>query len=178
MTPLNIRYQPFYCEENAWWLCQEPFLREKDPRVVFVSNPSGHCLLWHQRAASPGQPVVWDYHVIVITKVDGQVWDPDTRLGIPVPARGYLKKSFSSAIVPNDLKPFFRVVPAERFVQVFSTDRSHMRDRNGKWIHPPPAWDPPGSGVMNLMSFVNMVEPFEGEVLSLSDLLNSVAPSD
>ncbi len=177
-APFTPRYHPFYCEENAWWLCQEAGLQDQDPHVVFISNPGLECLFWHQRAAAPGAPIVWDYHVVVLTKAaGGLIWDLDSRLGWPVAAGDYLRKTFESSLAtimqPKALLPVFRVIPAKRFVEVFTTDRSHMRQREGRWMQPPPDWPAPQAEGqrMNLMRFVDMVRPFEGERLTQAAML-------
>ena len=164
------RYQLFYCEENVWWLCQEPRFADAKSWVVFISNHARQCAVWQQRAADPGEPVVWDYHVVLL--VEGMVWDLDTRLGFPVSLDDYLRASFR-ALPPelSHLTPRFRVVRRDEFVSTFATDRSHMRSDRG-WRAPPPSWEPPGEG-MNLMRFVDMDADFVGHVASLERLLAS-----
>lgn len=161
------RYQPFYCEENVWWLCQEPRFADARSWVVVMSNRGRQCALWEQRAADPGEPVVWDYHVVLL--VERMVWDLDTRLGLPVPLPDYLRASFRT--LPPEVaayRPLFRLVPADEFVKVFATDRSHMNDADG-WRAAPPSWKPPGAG-MNLMRFVDMDDDFIGAVVTLEQL--------
>lgn len=36
----------------------------------------------------------------------------------------------------------FRVVPIDSFLSNFSSDRSHMKDKNGKYRVPPPSYAP------------------------------------
>ena len=36
----------------------------------------------------------------------------------------------------------FRVVPIDSFLTNFSSDRSHMKDKNGNWQAPPPSYAP------------------------------------
>ena len=116
--------------------------------AVFVVNESATCALRHQRAAPPGELVVWDYHVLV--RVDSPVlgrWilDLDSRLGFAVPEDEYVAATVDRR-VPERFRPGFRVVPADVFLARFSTDRRHMRDAEGGWLHPPP-WDlPRGAG--------------------------------
>ncbi len=160
---MSVRYQPFYCEENAWWLCHDA---GADAQAVFISNARKQCVLFQQRIAPPGEPAVWDYHVVAV--IAGQVWDPDTRLGMPLPALSYLGATFPFRELA-DVR--FRVVPRDALLATFTTDRSHMRTADG-WREPPPPWDPPaapGHG-MNLLRFIDMDDPIAGEVLDLPAL--------
>jgi len=161
-----VKYHPFYCEENVWWLCQEPALADRRVWAAFVSNERRRCALWRQRA---GSPIVWDYHVVVIACEPLEVWDLDTVLPCPVPLDRYLAETFMP--VPPELGPRFRLVERAELLARFSTDRSHMRAADGGWTAPPPPWDPPSSAEPpNLMRFVDMTRPFAGEVLSLGGL--------
>ena len=96
--PPDIDYQAYYCEENIWRLCQQPQLQVHKSEVVFISNPRRTCALWYQRAAPyPTEPVVWDYHVILLTQTPDniwQVWDLDTLLGCPLQAEDYFSMTF------------------------------------------------------------------------------------
>jgi hypothetical protein len=151
LTPAHLttgfHYQPFYCEENAWWLCAEPALGEGLRHVVFILSRQGACPLAAQWAAPPGELCWWDYHVVVL---DGaaRIWDLDSRLGCPVPARRWLTGSLPFAEhLPAEMRPLFRLVPAAAYRAGFASDRSHMRTADGGWLHPPPAWPPIGQGM-------------------------------
>ncbi|MBI4955614.1 MAG: hypothetical protein HY908_26580 [Myxococcales bacterium] len=174
------RYQPFYCEENAYWLCQDEALGS-EREVVFVSNDARSVAMWHQLAAPPGEPLVWDYHVLVLSRAaDGAgkttlAWDLDTRLACPVPAASYLGRCFR----PTEARyrPRFRVVPAAHFAALFSTDRAHMRAADGTWLKPPPPWPAPGLAQRppNLAAFVDCRAPFAGELYDLPSLVARVS---
>ncbi len=166
----DFRYQPFYCEENSWWLCQRPELGVGARHVVFITNEAKQCLLHAQRAAAVGQTVVWDYHVIVV--VAGRAWDLDSRLGLPVPLNSYLDATFPS-LPPNmgHMAPKFRVITAETLTALFHSDRSHMRDAEGRWLRPPPPWKPPKAGERaNQMRFVDLDDDIAGEILDTDEL--------
>ncbi len=186
MTP-SLRYHPFYCEENAWWLAQDKAFEGREPHIVFVSNKSRQCLFCNQKAAGIGEPIIWDYHVFIAVqavasssaeKSAWEIWDPDTRLGLPIAASNYFEGTFpeedNAGGVPESVRPSFRVIAAKRFVESFSTDRSHMRSESGEWLQSPPPWDPPqvpgAASAMNLMRFVDMTGVFEGDVMSLSEV--------
>lgn len=167
MSAPRLRRQPFYCEENVWHLCQEPALAARRRDVVFVSNAARACAMGSQKAGR-GKPVVWDYHVVLLAWDPAEIWDVDCTLGAPLPAIDWLRASFHPGVEPRFL-PSFRVVPADLFVETFTSDRSHMRLPDGSFRAPPPPWPVIGtsSAPSNLMSFVDMERPFLGEVLSL-----------
>ncbi|MEZ4271868.1 MAG: hypothetical protein R3C68_10705 [Myxococcota bacterium] len=176
-----FKYQPYYCEENAWWLCQHPNLGDVMRWVVFISNTQRACLMWQQRAAQLGSPILWDYHVVVMTP--GLIWDLDTRLATPAGAGEYLQQTFLhlsnsyAAEVPQNhlYAPQFRVVAAADYIGMLQTDRSHMRQSDGTWRHPPPPWPPmntPGHP-SNLQSFIDMTTSGVGNILSLEDMLST-----
>lgn len=166
-----MRYWPYYCEENIWQLCGEP--RFAEAQVVFISNPRRQVALWAQRAAEdPLEPVIWDYHVVLLATSDAgsEVWDLDSALGFPVPARHYLDLTFAGTYyLPTSFAPRFRLLPAADYRRHLASDRSHMRRADGTFLHPPPPWDPPGEGG-NLMRFVEMESRFLGQVCDLSGL--------
>jgi hypothetical protein len=168
---VKLRYQPRYCEENIWWLAQEPAFARRPAFVVFISNALGCCPMWQQRAAAPGDFVPWDYHVVLLVAGArrAEVWDLDSRLTPPVELARYLSESFRP--LPARFAPRFRVIPAQRFVATFVTDRRHMRAKSGRWLAPPPAWPPPGGGASNLAQFTDMTQPTPGVVLDAHGLV-------
>lgn len=176
MEAKGFPYQPFYCEENVFHLCAHEILGERPRSAVFVSGALGGCVMWNQRAArevGPGGsgPIFWDYHVFVLAEDPWEVWDLDTTLGMPVPAREYLRRSFRPGL-PRELAPVFRVVPAGEMRALFASDRSHMLRDDGRYERPPPPWPPvsaPERG-SNLARFIDMASSFAGEVLSLEEL--------
>jgi hypothetical protein len=162
-------YHPFYCEENIWHLCDE--VAGDGDRVVFISNAVRYCSIWHMRIAQPGQPVHWDYHVVLLHRGAGgwEIWDLDTTLGLPVKASVYLEQSFRESLVP----PRFRLVDVTKFRETFSSDRSHMALQGGE-PKDPPSWPPITRGPNNLMRFIDMESAFLGEVLDLDGFRSRV----
>jgi hypothetical protein len=158
-------YCPYFCEENVWHLCSD---REtiagpmEERRVVFVSNARKQVAIRHQRAGAGG-PVVWDYHVVLLAA--GRLWDLDTTLGLGISPAQWLTESF----ITGPLEPRFRVIDAPEYVTSFASDRSHMIGPDGRPLRPMPPWPPIGTG-MNLMRFVDLVEPFLGEVTDAEGL--------
>ena len=170
----DVAYTPFYCEENIWHLSLSPGLGDRERWVVFISNPARTCALWSQRASRDRiSAVVWDYHVILVAAAPSggfEVFDLDTIAGFPLSVPFYLKATFPFGDgVPAPVRPRFRVVEAARLRRTFSSNRSHMRTADGKWLRPPPPWpiiQAPGVE-MNLPAFLDMENDHFGEVFDL-----------
>lgn len=154
----TFKYTSCYCEENVYWMCQE-FVDES--YVVFVTNESEKVAIWNQKS---GDPVVWDYHVILVVHQGGQVqvYDLDTALTCPIDANEYIQQAFRpfDARIPSEYRPKFRIVKAAEFQRLFASDRSHMRSADGSWIAPPPSYPPIGTG-MNLFQWRNVQNPIQ-----------------
>lgn len=171
-------YQPFYCEENVIHLCAHPRLAGREPAAVFIRGAAGECVMWHQRAAAgPGEPVLWDYHVVLLARGPWEVWDLDSTLGCPVPAQDYLRRSFRPELaLPPRHAPRLRVVPAPELAARFASDRSHMRGPNGEYSQPPPPWPAigPAGAPSTLARFLALGDPIAGEEMDLPALLERV----
>lgn len=162
------RYQPFYCEENIWWLCVEPPAGVRMAHVVFVASPFGACPIAAQRAGTGVAGVAWwDYHCIGLDS-DCSVWDLDSRLGYPIAAERWLTLSFPQPRrLPESLRPGFRIVPGAHYREHFASDRRHMRKPDGNWLHAPPPWPCIGTG-FNLQCYRDLgVDSGPGQVLDL-----------
>lgn len=143
----RLRYQPFYCEENIWWLCAEPPRGVLIKQVIFVASRYGICPFAEQRLAGADGLVWWDYHCIGLDHRQ-RIWDLDSLLPLPVAAAIWLDRSFAHAAqLPRPLQPRFRLVPADFFREDFRSNRAHMRSPDGGWLQPPPPWPCIGSGV-------------------------------
>lgn len=177
MPPPGFLHQPFYCEENVFHLLAHSSLAGRRVAAVVASGPLGGFVMWHQRAArSPVAPLFWDYHVFVLAEDPWQIWDLDSTLGMPVLAADYLRKSFRPGL-PAELSPVFRLVPASQYIAELASDRSHMRRPDGRFERPPPSWPPVSAKERgsNLQRFIDMKDPFVGEVVSLAALSDRVA---
>ncbi|GAQ79863.1 hypothetical protein KFL_000400060 [Klebsormidium nitens] len=148
-------HTPCYCEENVYLLVKK--LAEtgraaadySDLFIVFVSNERKQVLMWRQQAGSEGDGAcVWDYHVFLVQKrVESEggslIWDLDTTLPFPVRFSTYYDEAFRPSIrLYKEFERLFRVVPAQTYLQHFSSDRSHMRRPDGSWMAPPPPYPP------------------------------------
>jgi len=172
----GLRYQPFYCEENAWWLCDEAAPCAATAYAMFVINALGHCPFAGQRAAAPDRVVWWDYHVVVLDAAH-RIWDLDTRLGLPVPATDWLAGSFPFFDrLSAELAPRFRLIPCADYRRDFASDRSHMRKPDGRWHHSPPPWPPIGDG-MNLHRYRSPTHAEPGALLDWEALRQWLCPS-
>jgi hypothetical protein len=171
-------YWPCYCEENVWHACGELPSCVDEALVAFISNPARLVAMWRQRSASSAEePVIWDYHVILLMRreIAWRVLDPDSALPTPAPVAPYLEATFP--LLPARWarhRPSFRLVPAADYRRELRSDRSHMRAPDGSWLSPPPPGPCIGEGT-NLMCFVDTDADFLGEVCDLEGLRRRLA---
>lgn len=147
----DCSYVSCYCEENVWKLCEQ--VKKTHPSelpkcyAVFVSNERRTVPLWRQKAGRGDEKlVIWDYHVFFMHNPSPNrclVFDLDTTLPFPTYFHKYVTETFRSdyALTPEHHR-FFRVIPAEKYLAEFSSDRRHMRRPDGSWIKPPPSYSP------------------------------------
>lgn len=172
-----MRYAPYYCEENVWHLARDRAAEPGERYAVFVlgADPTRPGVaVWAQRAARNDPFVVWDYHVALFERssprVQWQVWDPDTTLGMPISAARWIDGSFPRQ--PHDPTARFRIVDAAQYLRTFSSDRRHMRTSGGREIQPFPSWPPILDAAQShlLPRFLDAGDAFLGEVCDLSGL--------
>ncbi len=161
-----VRYQPFYCEENAWHLAAALEVRLAPVRVIVIAGLGEHTALWQQRASRrPDGLVLWDYHVICAAA--DRIFDPDSRLGLDIAATTYFDATFQPLV--EGCQPRFRVLSAAEYRAQLATDRRHMRDASGGYLQPPPPWPLIGEG-HTLPILLDMSRPSPGNVVALNDL--------
>ncbi|XP_020516385.3 protein N-terminal glutamine amidohydrolase [Labrus bergylta] len=175
-------YTSCYCEENVWKLCEYVRMERTGPLeemfVVFISNENRMVPLWKQKSGHGDQPVIWDYHVILLQvcpQFNSLIYDLDSQLSFPCSLNLYASHALRSDC---NIKPTyhrnFRVVPADSFLCNFASDRSHMKNSDGSWKMPPPPYPPihTAETQMNLDDFISMNPAVGwGAVLSLDDFL-------
>ncbi|XP_006137547.2 protein N-terminal glutamine amidohydrolase [Pelodiscus sinensis] len=159
-------YTSCYCEENVWKLCE--YIRSYDQYpleeffAVFISNERRMIPLWKQQSGRGDEPVIWDYHVVLLHLSSGDqnfIYDLDTVLPFPCPFDIYIEEAFKS---DDDLLPEFRrkvrLVRADLYLKTFASDRSHMKDASGHWQKPPPSYPciETEDAKMNLEDFISM----------------------
>ena len=165
---MTILYHPYFCEENIWQLCADGSVPEEGRQVVFITNKLRRVAIDKQRAAGGGA-AVWDYHVVLVA--GGQVWDPDSTLGMPVGLERWIRESFPPG--ESQFAPRFRVIDAAAYRSSFASDRSHMLDSRGRPLHPFPPWPQIGEG-MNLPRLIDVESDFLGNVVDLDGLPGSL----
>ncbi|XP_035537187.1 protein N-terminal glutamine amidohydrolase [Morone saxatilis] len=118
--------------------------------------------LWKQKSGRGDQPVIWDYHVVLLQvglQSDSLVYDLDSELPFPCSLQLYADQALRS---DRNIRPAnhrkLRVVPADSFLLNFASDRSHMRNPDGTWKMPPPLYPPIHTAEcqMNLNDFISM----------------------
>jgi len=165
-----LKYQPYYCEENIWHLCQHP--QYQGGQVIFIASYGDYFpMLCQQGVKRPNYPVFWDYHVVLLK--DGQIYDFNTTLPFSTPVRQYLEQSFiDESLLAHHQTPMFRVLPAADYVARFLSDRRHMKTAEG-WSAPPPNWPMISQTLSNLERFTNMMDGDFGKVYSADQLLKN-----
>lgn len=163
-------HQPFFCEENVLRLLQRTAL-PADAAAVFVSNDDRSVAMWGQRAASE-DPIVWDYHVVALLPAHDLVVDLDDRRQVAWPRRAWLTHAFREPLEPR-FRARFRIVPRGELLARFSSDRSHMRDLQGRPLHAFPAWPAPFDPQLGhtLPRFVDLADAIAGVVTDAAGLL-------
>lgn len=160
----DLKYCPFFCEENIWYLCQEESLANFERKVVFIFNKNKYVTMKNQRLATL---VHWDYHVVLLFKnSDWMVADFDTSLTFPCPAEEYLNRSFIT-----DDTILFRMVDSSHYVKNFASDRSHMIGKDGNYFQKPPPWNRIGTG-FNLWEFFDVAKNRHGKRVSLNEMIS------
>ena len=176
-TAKTLHYCANFCEENIWQLAKQT---DNPCHIVFISNPCRQVAFWQQQSAPPDQPLIWDYHVILLERRNQQIlcYDLDSRLASPLLAIDYLIASFPDPkSINRQYQPHFKVISKQCYLQNFASNRQHMR-QNQQWLSPPPAW--PCIGINqnqpdNLQQFIDSNNSQWGERYSLLALLTELS---
>lgn len=173
---IYYKYHPYYCEENIWHLAQELVSILKNTKVIFISNTIQRVELYYQQATDTSyQGIVWDYHVVLLGMQQNKwmIYDLDTFLPCPAPAIEYLSLTFpysTREYQERGTEPLFRLINANEYLKNFSSDRTHMRDEEGNWVHPPPPWPPLFRNTSNFSHYIDFTATKMSEIFSLKEL--------
>ncbi|BES97621.1 Hypothetical protein NTJ_10435 [Nesidiocoris tenuis] len=179
----NFMYTKCYCEENIWKLCEKLKGSEilKKSYAVFISNDERRIPLWnHSGREDMDYLSIWDYHVILLVKLNegSYVVDFDTILGFVLRLEDYNDQVIrDEENLADNFKRKFRVIPAASYLEVFASDRSHMLRKDGNdasYLSPPPPYPPLRSrdSTNNIQEFISMSDSNEyGEVFDLRGFL-------
>ena len=169
----NYAYHSRYCEENIWWLCQQPDLIHSNVLVIAAAEAECFPILCQREANAPDEPLLWDYHVVLLWHTSHQAYilDFDTTLPFCTPLERYFEQSFlAEELLYPEYVPWFRLIKAQAYLQHFKSDRRHMRTKNG-WYAPPPPWPPISENESNLHRFTTMTNREYGSVMTATSLL-------
>lgn len=174
LVRLSLDYQACYCEENIWRLLAYPALDGCRAWAVIVSSEAGHFFALHQSAGRAADGLVcWDYHVFaVVDETDGGRWvlDLDSDLPFPCLLTDYLVGTFVR-LGPQPAPPMFRLITAADYLANLGSDRSHMINRDGSYLSPPPPWPAPTGEGNTLMAWIDVTVGSPGILLDLDGLL-------
>lgn len=136
MRPLartDCVYTKLFCEENIWQLAAL-FIKQAVPasalEVLFISNHSKQVAVFSQNGGSLKQPLIWDYHVVLLHRQPSGyvIYDFDSLADFPCAAKTYLDLSFPQLrSEAAEYRPLFRFIAAPEYLLRFSSDRSHMQ---------------------------------------------------
>lgn len=135
-------YTALFCEENIWHLANSLIKQgvpDSELSVVFISNKHQQTAIFNQQSAKPNHPVIWDYHVVLLKKSSTEclIYDFDSRSKFPSVADDYLTTSFPDETrMPDEYQARFRLIDAQTYIRLFSSDRSHMQGILAPEKHP------------------------------------------
>lgn len=125
-------YTALFCEENIWHLAYSLInsgINQEDIKILFITNKNQSIAVFNQLASRNNQPVLWDYHVILMALINKSsvIFDLDSRLPFPCDFKNYMHKSLS-LIIEKEYLPIIRIIPAELYLNHLHSDRSHMKN--------------------------------------------------
>lgn len=149
-------------------------------RFVYSQIP-----LWQQETGDPNQDylTIWDYHVIMMCRESSSsfshplVYDLDSRLPFPCSFPRYWDQGIrSDSLICPEFVRNFRMVHAEEYLNVFASDRSHMRRPDGSWIKSPPQYPCIRTSTCdnNLHLFIRMENTAEFSIGTIFDSSDSL----
>nr|XP_014346791.1 PREDICTED: protein N-terminal glutamine amidohydrolase [Latimeria chalumnae] len=159
-----VQNENFLRKKFFWsrYINEQYSVRSKFSSADNISTPCKEVPIWKQQSGRGDNPVIWDYHVILLhvaSEVERFIYDLDTVLPFPCPFNVYVEEAFKS---DKDIQPAFRrklrLIRADIYLNTFASDRSHMKDPSGKWRMPPPPYSciETKDSKMNLDAFISM----------------------
>jgi len=127
----SYTYTPLFCEENIWKLIKSFYTSKLATPidVLFIINPSNTVAVFEQSLSVDGQPMIWDYHVVLSAcfKQQTVIFDFDSRCDFPAEINQYFAATFpENRPVSNKFQALLKAIPANLYLQGFSSDRKHM----------------------------------------------------
>tara|TARA_B100000609_G_scaffold81476_1_gene65067 strand:+ start:103 stop:684 length:582 start_codon:yes stop_codon:yes gene_type:complete len=169
MTDNLPEFCDFYCEENTWRALE---CLPQACYALIICNKNQEILCCNQLVSGRFHRLLtWDYHVIPILYSDGMtgngdllVIDRNAMEGPICPLSRWFECCFpyvsNGKVIAEyaaELEPFlprFRLIEKTTYLQLFSSDRSHMK-RNERWLRSPPSWAPIYSGKNTLSTMTD-----------------------
>ncbi|NXD05862.1 NTAQ1 amidohydrolase, partial [Nothocercus nigrocapillus] len=152
-------------EENVWKLCDYIRSRDQYPLeefyAVFISNERRMIPLWKQKSGHGDEPVVWVKHfvlyflcILLFSSVCYALCEKEWALVLCDKCSVILPPSSGIILLFRKV----RMIRADLYLRTFASDRSHMKDANGKWQKPPPSYPciETADSKMNLDDFISM----------------------
>jgi len=122
------------CEENIWKLIEALYTNQgltiKPLDVLFILNQNDSIALFEQNLCVGANPVIWDYHVVLVAKKDNAIvlFDFDSRCSFPEKIADYFYRSLPMNItLAETYRALLKPIKAEFFYQHFYSSRQHMR---------------------------------------------------
>jgi hypothetical protein len=130
----SYTYTPLFCEENIWKLIDVLYTNQglltKPIDVLFILNQHNSIALFEQKLCAGTNPVIWDYHVVLVAKKATEivVFDFDSRCRFPQNIADYFCQSFPENIsLSETYQPLLKPIKADYFHTHFYSNREHMR---------------------------------------------------
>ena len=126
MNSNRFQYTALFCEENIWHLAQQ-FIKQgvnpSDLTTLFICNQKEQVVLFNQQVSRNNDPVIWDYHVILLRNKNNKyiIYDFDAINSFGINAKEYLELSFPSTInIHPDYHARFRLINAQVYINHFT----------------------------------------------------------
>jgi len=129
----SYTYTPLFCEENIWKLIDALYtnqgLSTKPIDVLFILNQNNSIALFEQKLSTGANPVIWDYHVVLVAKNTSNIvlFDFDSNCSLPKNIADYFHQTFpDNAVLPETVRPLLKPINADYFYKHFYSNRQHM----------------------------------------------------